>query len=113
MDAPIDTVLNNVKELVDIATSALNSYTDQHYINLAYNIINKTGRYKIDLREFNLKDTAGKKWDALKPHFLTADLEFKDVDDKTVLGAGFQSANIVAQVVEGVSNVLHPTYNDN
>ena len=37
----------------------------------------------------------------------------KDVADKTVADAGFQSENIVAHVVEGISNVLHSTDNDN
>ena len=50
VDAPIDTVLNGVEELVDIATADLNPYINQQYINLDYNIINKTGRYKIGLR---------------------------------------------------------------
>ena len=42
--ATIDTIFNHVESSVNIATTALNIYTDQHYINLSYNIINKTGR---------------------------------------------------------------------
>ena len=41
VNAPIDTILNNVEELEDIATTDLNIYTNQNYINLAYKIIKK------------------------------------------------------------------------
>ena len=51
VNIPIDTVFNNAKKLGGIATTALNPYTDQQYINLAYNILNKTARYKIGLWE--------------------------------------------------------------
>ena len=37
----------------------------------------------------------------------------KDVADETVVDAGFQSENIVEKLVEGIANVLNPTYNDN
>ena len=72
VDTPIDTVLNDVQELEYIATSDLNTYTNQQYINLAYNIINKKGRYKINLQEWNQKYTPGKTLAAFKPHFGTA-----------------------------------------
>ena len=49
VDSPIDTISNKFKELGDIATTALNPYTNQQYTNLAYNIINKTVQYKIGL----------------------------------------------------------------
>ena len=82
VDTPIDTVFNDVEELGDIATTYINSYTDHHYINLAYNIINKTGKYKIGLQEWNRKDTSDKKWAELKPHFCTAHQELNNVAGK-------------------------------
>ena len=57
VDTPINNIFNNIKELGDIATISLNPYNDQKYINLAYNIINKTGKYKIGFCEWNRKDT--------------------------------------------------------
>ena len=39
----IGTIFSDVEELGDIATTDLNPYTNQQYINLDYNIINKTG----------------------------------------------------------------------
>ena len=41
VDTPGDTVFNDVESLLDINTAAINTYTDQNYINLAYNILNK------------------------------------------------------------------------
>ena len=70
VDAPIDTVLNGVEELGDIATADLNPYINQQYINLDYNIINKTGRYKIGLWEWNCKDTTGKNLGCIQTTFL-------------------------------------------
>ena len=44
VDSPLDTIFNNVEELVYIATAYINPYTKQKCIKLAYKIINKTGR---------------------------------------------------------------------
>ena len=41
--APINTFINKIEELGDIATTDLNPYTNQKNINLEYKIINKTG----------------------------------------------------------------------
>ena len=80
---------------------------------MAYNIINKAGKYNIGLQEWNRKDTADKTLNAFKPNFLTSHQELKRIAEENVVGAIFQSKNIVAQVVEGISNVLHPTDEDN
>ena len=50
VNTPINTIFNDVEELVDISATAINPYTDRHCIKLAYNVLNKTGRYKIGLR---------------------------------------------------------------
>ena len=113
VDAPINTGFNNFEKLGYIATTDLNPYTQQQYMNLAYNIIKKNRRYNIGLREWNHKDTADKTWDEFKPHLRTTHQELTDVSDKTVAYEGFQSANIVPQVVEGIVNALQPTDNDN
>ena len=96
----------------DIASTALNTYTDHQYINLAYKIINKTGQYKIGLWEWNCKDTAGKTWDAFKLYIFTSHKGFKDVDNVTVVDADFQSENINEKIVEGIGNFLQPTDDD-
>ena len=80
---------------------------------MAYNIINKTGQYEIELWEWNRNYTAGKNWDKFKPYFCTAHQELNNVAEKTVVDAGFQSENILAPVLEGLSNVLQSTGNDN
>ena len=49
VDAPTGTVFSDAEELVDISTTDLHPYTDQKYINLGYNIINKTILHKISL----------------------------------------------------------------
>ena len=54
-----------------------------------------------------------KTWAKFKPHFGTAHQELKDVSDKIVVDAGFQSAHLVAQVVEGLSKVFQTTDYDN
>ena len=45
--------------------------------------------------------------------FGTSHHELKDYADKTVVDVGFQSANIVAQVVDGLAIVLQLTDDDN
>ena len=51
VETPINTVFNDVEEPGDIDTTALNTYTYHQYINLAYKITNKTGKYKIGFPE--------------------------------------------------------------
>ena len=60
VEAPIDTVFNDIEKFGDIATVALNTYTAQKYVNLAYKIINKTGQYNIGLWQWNCKYTTEK-----------------------------------------------------
>ena len=69
VDIPIDTVFNDVEKLGDIATADLNPFTNQQYRNLACNILEKIGQYKISLCEWNQKDTAKNTWSAFKPKF--------------------------------------------
>ena len=80
---------------------------------MAYNIINRTGKFKIGLRKWNPKYTSDKTWDGFKPHLCTDNQELKGVSDETVVDTGFKSENIVSEVVEGIVNVLQPTDNDN
>ena len=54
-----------------------------------------------------------KNWDAVKPHFCTAHKELKYVADGNMVDTYFHSANIVAQVVDGIANVLQPKDDDN
>ena len=105
VNTPIDTVFNDVEELRYISTTTIIPYTNQKYIKLDYNIINKSGQYKISIREWNRKDTANKNWAAIKANVCTAHQELKDVSDKTMVDTSFQSAHIVAQGVEGLENM--------
>ena len=59
------------------------------------------------------KYTAEKTWDEFKSKFFIAHQELKDADGKTVVDAGFISTHLVAQVVEGITNILQPTGDGN
>ena len=48
----------------------------------------------------------------IQTNFHIAYQELKDVADKNVADAGFQSAKCLEQVVEGLVNLLQPTDND-
>ena len=50
-DTRIDSNFNNIEESGDISTASLNLDTNHQYINLGYNSIDRTGRYKIGLWE--------------------------------------------------------------
>ena len=111
-DKPIDTIFNNIEEFGDISASDINPYTNNNYINLYYNIIQKQFLCKIGLQEWNQKYTADENWAAFKPHFCIAHQELKYFAYEKVVDAGSQSAHFVAKVVQGIANFLQKTDDD-
>ena len=108
VNTPWGYFFNYVEELLDIDTITLYNYTDNHYIKLVYIIINKTDQYRIGIWEWNKKDTP-------KKNCLHSNRIFAMIISnwntflKTVVAEGFQSAHIVAQVVDYITKVLHQT----
>ena len=54
------------------AVSLKNSYTDVQILTIAKNLIESTGFYTMECREWNRMDKAQKTWVNFKPHFSRA-----------------------------------------
>ena len=59
-----------------------------------------------------VKNIANRTWAALKPDFFISHQEFKGFAVETVVDSGFQKSHLVAQLLESIFNVFHPTDND-
>lgn len=103
---PIDVIFNKVEDLSDLSSAARADFTEQQLINIAYVIINKTGKYQAYIREWSRLQAAQQTWAHFKTHFRQAHQELKEAGDLTVRESQFHSANIVQEVIEGVQSVL-------
>jgi non-homologous end joining protein Ku len=78
--------------------------TREQTIAKAYVIINKTGRFKQGIIEWNKKAEATKTWVTFKVHFQQAHKDFRETTDVTLEESELQrnNANLVQQVVDGM-----------
>jgi hypothetical protein len=107
---PIDMVFNAVADFVDFAELAQQPVTQRQTVAKAYTILNKTGRFKTAITEWNRKQALQQTWIAFKDHFRQAHQEFRETTDITLKDSELQrnNANLVQQVVEGLQHVLTP-----
>ena len=110
---PIDVIFNKVEDLSNLSSAARANFTEQQLINIAYVIINKTGKYQQYIREWSRLPADQQTWAHFKTQFRQAHQELKESGDLTVRDSQFQSANIVQDVIDGVQAVLQaPDHNE-
>jgi hypothetical protein len=105
---PIDMVYNAVEDFVDYAALSGQPVSQLQTISKAYIILNKTGRFKQPITEWNRLPTVQKTWINFKDHFRQAHQEFRETTDVTLEESELErnNANLVQQVVDGLSTVL-------
>jgi hypothetical protein len=105
---PIDMVFNAVEDFVDFTTLALQPITQKQTISKAYIIINKTGRFKQAITEWNRRPDVQKTWITFKDHFRQAHQEFRETTDVTLEESELQrnNAHLVQQVVDGIQSSI-------
>ena len=108
---PINVIFNKVEDLSDLSTAARAEFTEQQLINIAYVIINKTGKYQPYIREWSRLQAEQQTWANFKTHFRQAHQELREAGDLQIRESQFNSANIVQEVIDGVQSVLQPTDN--
>jgi hypothetical protein len=101
---PIDVVFNAVEDYADFAELANQPMTQNQTIAKAYVTINKTGRFKQGIIDWNKKAEAIKTWVNFKVHFQQAHQDFRETTDVTLEESELQrnNANLVQQVVDGM-----------
>ena len=105
---PIVLLYNKVDDLMDLANAAGSPYSAQQIINLAYILLNKTGKFTTGIREWNRIPQAQRTWDAFQLHFSQAHRELRESGELEIRETPFNTANIVQEVIEGVQQVLQP-----
>jgi hypothetical protein len=99
---PIDTIYNQVEDLAEYSEIANAPISQVQTMNIAYNIINRTGRFDNAIREWNRRTPLQKTWIALKDHFRTAQAELRESGKLTMVDAGFHNANLVDEIANRV-----------
>jgi hypothetical protein len=107
---PIDMVFNSVMDFVDYAELAEQPVTQKQTVAKAYTILNKTGRFKTAITEWNRKQEVNKTWINFKTHFRQAHQEFRETTDLSLEDSQLErnNANLVQQVVDGLQSALAP-----
>ena len=109
---PIVIVFNKIDDLLDLATAAGSPCSAQQIINFGYNILNKTGKFKQGIREWNRLLPAQKTWATFQTHFTTEYQALRETGDLTNQESSFNTANLIQEVVDGVQQALNPTEDD-
>jgi hypothetical protein len=108
---PIDNIFTAVNELADFAELARNNITQRQCVSRAYLILNKSGKLKEAITEWNHKTTANQNWINFKVHFRQAHNEYRETSNMTLEQAEREqnNAQLVQQIMEGgVQNALPP-----
>ena len=91
---------------MDLTNATGSPYSAQQIINLAYILLNNTGKFTTGIREWNCITQAQRTWDAFQMHFSQAHWELCESGELEVRETPFNTANIVQEVIEGVQQVL-------
>jgi hypothetical protein len=105
---PIDNIFTAVDELADFAELARNNITQRQCVSRAYLILNKSGKLKEAIREWNRKPTGNQNWINFKVHFRQAHNEYRETSNMTLEQAEREqnNAQLVQQIMEGVQSAL-------
>ena len=103
---PIDSIFNTIIALSELAEAANIPYSQQQQITIAYNILNRSGRFISDIKEWKRKPAAERTWINLKVHFRRAHDELRETSNDTL--QAMQHANIAQQVIDGIAHLIPP-----
>ena len=103
---PIDIIFNKIIALSELADAAGIPYSQQQQLTLAYNILNRSGRFVSDIKEWKRRPAIERTWFNLKTHFRRAHDELRETSNDTL--QAMQHANIAQQVIEGIAHLIPP-----
>lgn len=103
---PVDIIFNRLEDLLDLSVAAHADYSAPQLINIAYVLLNRTGKYQLYIRDWLRTPQVNKTWANFKTTFRQAYQELKEAGDLEIRETSFNSANLVKDVVEGVQTAL-------
>ena len=104
---PIDVIFNSIVALAELAEAAAVPYSEQQQLTIAYNILNRSGRFVTDIKEWKRRPAVERNWINFKLHFRRAHNELRETSSDTL--QAMQHANIAQQVIDGISHLIPPT----
>jgi hypothetical protein len=107
---PIGTIFNAVEDSSNYAELAQQPITAHQTIAKAYLLLNKTGRFKQAITEWNRTPAIEKTWPNFKTHFRQAHQELRETTDVTLEESELarNNAKLVQQVVDGLQSAFTP-----
>jgi uncharacterized phage-associated protein len=100
---PVDNIFNKIEDLLEYGDLAQCPFSQPQAIAKAYNIINKTGKFRESVKAWNRLPAVQKTWINFKTHFREAHLELTETGELTVEQAGYGQANLVNEIVNRLS----------
>ena len=102
---PIDVIFTEVDMLSDLSEIAKSPLSEAQKIDLAYVVIQKTQKFKSDLKSWNQKTTLHQTWENFKIHFRKAQKELRRTGDLTI-EQSISHAELVDRITEGVQQAV-------
>ena len=118
VNQPIEVLIDQIDDAVDMAAAADAPYTPVQVVTTAYTLVFKTGMFADDCKLWRRMAAAQKTWTEFKRVFTLAHQELRE-STHTAKGAGFQSANsamvqddIQQETVDAIANLATATAAD-
>ena len=99
---PIATVFYYVEEILYFSDITGTLYTQYQDVNLAYVIINRMGKFRLTIREWNHTTKVQRTWVRFKQRFWTLHRELQETSNLTVEEYSMYHTNMVRDVVAGL-----------
>lgn len=101
-------LINDIEDHTDLSEAAGALLTQNQAINMAYIILDKTGKFKDCIKEWNRKPVVDKTWHNFKEHITLAYEELLETEDLALEETQFvHQANMIQYVVaEAMKEVL-------
>jgi hypothetical protein len=100
---PVDNIFNKIEDLLEYGDLAHCPFSQPQAIAKAYNLINRTGKFRESIKAWNRLPNVQKTWINFKTHFREAHLELTETGELTMEQAGYGQANLVEDIVSRIS----------
>jgi hypothetical protein len=90
-NTPFENLIKQIQDCRDIAAAAGQPFSNEQILNAALHIVNQTGYYHDDVREWRKKPEADKTWPNFKAHFLKGKKK-QNEEPTTANQAGYNAA---------------------
>ena len=98
---PVDTLITEIDDLVDIADLARLPITDRKRVDIGYIVLQRCKPFKNSLRSWNARPEAERTYANFKTHFRDAQIALRKTGEITV-EEGLNHTAVVDMVTEGV-----------